>query len=220
MLTFRWMKPLIAKRQPDVVLPGEAYRLHEAGSFNLRQLVEANSSSRPVVICGGVRKEDTSLDETYELWPLGVCSEVRSRTAPADLGDWLQRSEGALPSFRTGTNPAPAEDSWEFVAWTDYWGARHGRAFWLLTKAIANGDQALLRQAATLFDGLIAANPSPPPYYFKNSGIAHARTAGSDPAAARRAIEVWTEYLRVAPSTDADLPAIRTAIAELQRGAR
>jgi hypothetical protein len=220
MLTFKWMKPLVAKQHPEIVLPGSSYRLAEPGTFNLRQLVEANITSRPVVICGGVRKEDTSLDAAFELWPLGLCSEVRRRGAAVDLADWLRRSDAALPSFRAGTNPSPPADSWEYVAWTDYWGARHSRAFWLLTKAIANGDQGSLRQAAALFDGLIAADPSPRPYYFKNSGIAHARIATGDPAEARKAIESWNAYLRVAPADDADVPAIRTAIGELQQSLR
>lgn len=219
MLTFNWMKPLVAKQHPEIVLPGPAYRFGQADGFNLRQLVEANAS-RPVVICGGVRKQDTSLDAAFELWPLGLCSEVRSRGTAADLGEWLRRSEAALPSFRAGTNPLPAVDSWEYVAWADYWSARNTRAFWVLTRGIANGDQDWLRASAALFDGLIAANPSPPPFYFKNSGIAHARLAAGNAAEARKAIEMWNTYLPVAPASDADVPAIRTAIADLQQNLR
>jgi hypothetical protein len=218
MLTFRWMKGLVARRMPDIAIPGAYYHVREPGAYNLRQLVDANITRRPVVVCGGVKEGDSSLDAAYDQWPLGLCSELRPKTAAVDMEDWLRRSEAALPIFRPGTSAEPPADSWERIAWNDFWEARHRRGFWLLTQAIAHADRGpLLAQAAAIFDDLIQRSPSPPPYYFKNSGIAYGRLAGIQAGAGRKAIDTWEKYLSVAPLDDKDLPAIRQAIVDLQR---
>jgi hypothetical protein len=216
MLTFRWMKGLVGRRMPEITIPGAYYHVRDPGTYTLRQLVDANIDRRPVVICGGVKEGDSSLDAAYDLWPLGLCSQLLPKDATADVADWLRRSEAALPTFRPGTSAETAAGSWERAAWNDYFEAQHRRGFTLLTLAIARADRGpLFAQAAAIFEDLIQRNPWPPPYYFKNAGIAYGRLAGTSPDMASKASEALRIYLKLASPGDPDIPAIGKVIAEL-----
>jgi hypothetical protein len=220
MLTFRWMKGHVLKAMPDVIIPGTHYHVREPGAYTLRQLVDANIGKRPIAVCGGVKEGDASLDAAYDQWPLGLCNQLLPKTANVDVAEWLRRSEAALPAFRPDTIVPTAADSWERVAWTDYWEARHQRGFKLLTLAIARADGGpLFGQAAAMLEELIQRNPSPPPYYFKNVGIAYSRLAAR-PDMARKAVDAWRTYLRLAPPGDPEIPAISRAIADLEAAQR
>lgn len=221
MLTYRWMKRQVAQLMPDVVLPGTHFHVSDPGAYSLRQLVDANIGAHPVFICGGVKDGETSLEGVYQLWPHGTCDRVLPTNAPVDFAEWTRTSGAGLPVFRPGSNPDPASDSWERVAWDDYWESRHRRAFTMLTQGIATpGNLALFEEAAAIIERLLADNPETPPYYYKNLGIAYSRLVEKRPDAARRGIDLWRRYLAVAPSTDAQVPAIRAGIDELERTAR
>jgi len=183
----------------------------------LRQLVDVNIGRRPVALCGGAKEGDASLDATYDQWPLGFCNQLLPKTATVDVVDWLRRSEAALPTFRAGTVAHTAADSWERVAWNDYWEARHRRGFTLLTLALPRGDGGpLFEQAAAIFEELIQHNPSPPPYYFKNAGIAFSSLASAKPEMAPKAVDAWRTYLTLIPPGDPDIPDITKTIADLE----
>ncbi len=213
MLTRRWMAPLVTRLYPDLVLPGSHYHTTDPGAFTLRQLVEANISRRPIVVCGGLKDGDGSLAGAYDLWPLGLCDEVRPVTAPFDMNAWAARSAQALPPRPDATLLALPDWSWERVVWIDLWEARHKRPYWFLVRAIAHGShEPWLAEAAAGFEALIAEHPLPPAHYYKNLGIAHQRLSATRPASRDRWVAAWREYLRRAPADDRDLPAIRAAV--------
>jgi len=221
MLTYRWMKTQVARSMPDVMLPGTHYHVSDPGAYTLRQLVDANVAGRPVFVCGGVKDGDTSLSGVYTQWPYGTCDRLLPKDTPVDLSAWRRESEAALPVFRTGADPHPAADSWERLAWDDYWESRHRRAFTMLMQGLAKPDNlALFEEAAAIIETIMAGNPVTPPYYYKNLGIAYSWLTQKRPDAARKAIDMWRKYLAVAPATDAQIPDIRKAIEELERASR
>ena len=216
MLTFRWMTPQVRRQMPDVMLPGTHYDIASPGSYSLRGLIDANIASRPVVICGGAKTGDVSLNGVYRLLPLGFCDRVMPAAEPADIQAWLASADAARPRLSNDMRSRPDAESWEHVVWTDYWETFHRVAFTCLTLAIErNDDPALLREAADRFDRLIAEHPQPPAYAYKNLGIARARLAPIDPSAGPLALAAWQTYLRIGPANDPDRSAIETAVRQL-----
>lgn len=216
MLTFTWMTPQVKRQMPDVVLPGTHYDITIPGSYSLRGLIDANIASRPVVICGGPKTGDASLNGVYRLLPLGFCDRVLPAADPIDLQAWLAAADAAMPHFNNDMRRIPGPESWERVVWTDYWEATHRVALTCLNLAIErHDDPALLRRAADGFDRLIAEDPQPPAYAYKNLGIARARLMPVDPASGAGAIAAWTTYLRVGPANDRDRAAIETALKQM-----
>jgi hypothetical protein len=198
-------------------LPGTHYHVTEAGSFTLRQLVEANIARRPVVICGGVKEGDRSLVGAYDLWPTGLCDDVRPAGSPLSMDAWAIRSAQAMPPRPSDSLLRLPDWSWERVVWADLWEARHKRPYWLLVRGIRHGNREdWLADAAAGFEALVAEHPAPPPHFFKNLGLAHQRLAATRPASRTRWVAAWQEYLRRAPADDRDLPAIRAAVTAAQ----
>ncbi len=216
MLTFRWMTSQVRRQMPEVVLPGTHYDIASPGAYSMRGLIDANIAARPIVMCGATKPGDDSLTGVYRLLPLGICNRVVPAAAPVDATAWLAAAEAARPRFDGDMRVIPDPESWEHVAWTDYWEASHRIAFTCLTFAIErHDDPALLRAAAEGFDRLIAEHPQPPAYAYKNLGIARARLAPVDPPSAARAVAAWQIYLRIGPANDADRPAIEAAVRQL-----
>lgn len=216
MLTALWMTPQVRRQMPDVVLPGTHYAMRESGAFTIRQLVEANIATRPVVLCGGLKPGDSSLDGAYRLLWDGWCDRLVPIGVPVDPTPWLTPSPLGATAFHNDMRIVPPADSWERIVWTEYWDTAHRKALALLMLGIErHNDPALLRAAADGFSRLIAEDPIPPPYAYKNLGIALGRLAPVDPTAAARAVEAWQVYLRVGPVDDADRPAIAQAMREL-----
>ena len=213
LLTFRWTSTQVQRQMPDVVLPGTHYDLTLPGSYSLRALIDANIASRPVVICGGPKTGDSSLTGVYRLMPVGLCERVSPMAEAVDVAAWLQAAESARPRFENDMRVIPPTDSWEYVAWTDYWESFHDAGFTTLTLALERrDDQTLLRSAATAFDQLIADHPTPPAYAYKNLGIALSRLAPMDASTKARAVAAWETYLRIGPPDDRDRPAIDAAV--------
>lgn len=181
--------------------------------------MDANIRNRPVLVCGSTKPGDTSLDTAYRRVPAGLCDRLLPADAVVDVAGWWAGSAAALPVFRNDMRAVPAPDSWEYVAWTDYWEARHRRALAVLTFAMErHDDPALLGDAAAAFDAVIAEHPQPPAYYYKNLGIARARLAATDRASIGPAVDAFTTYLRLAPPDAADRAAIAQVVRELSTG--
>ena len=218
MLTFRWMKPLVLRRTPDIAIPGTHYDIRDPGSYTLRELVDANIARRPVVVCGGVKDGDPSLDAAYDRWPLGLCDQVLPRSTPLNVFDWYERSKQALPTIRSGSIEQTPLDSWERLAWEEVWEARHRRELKMLTLAIARRDTELFVRAADGYDALLKSHPSPPAYYYKNAGIAFNALHTFQPGMTEKALSAWRTYLQRAAAGEPDAAEIERTIATLESG--
>ncbi len=217
MLTFRWMTAQVQRQMPDVTLPGTHYDMASPGAYSVRGLIDANIAGRPIIVCGGTKPGDMSLTGTYRLVPLGLCDRVVPAADPVDAVTWLASAEAARPRFNNDMRVIPDAESWEHVVWADYWAVSHRTALTCLMLAIErHDDPALLRAAAERFDRLIAEDPLPPAYAYKNLGIARARLAPADPSSSARALEAWQIYLRIGPADDAERPAIEDAVRKLK----
>ena len=216
MLTFRWMTTQVQQQMPDVIVPGTHYDITAPGAYSIRTLVDGNIASHPIVVCGGTKPGDVSLVGMYRLLPLGLCDQLVPATSPIDAQAWLASAEAARPRFHADMHIVPDPESWEHVAWTDYWEAFHRIGLTCLTLAIErHDDPTLLRTAANNFDRLIAQDPQPPAYAYKNLGIARARLASVDPSAAALAVSAWQTYLRIGPADDPERSAIEQAVRTL-----
>jgi hypothetical protein len=216
MLTFRWMDPQVRQQMPDITLPGTHYDLVTPGAYSLRGLIDANIGARPVVVCGGTKPGDASIAGVYRLLPIGLCDQVFPVTGAVDIPAWSRASEAARPEFHADMRLIPNPESWEHVAWADYWESLHRTALADLTLAIERDDDpVLLRSAVASFERLIAQHPQPPAYAYKNLGIARARLVPVDPSSAAAAVAAWQTYLRIGPAGDPERPAIEKAIRDL-----
>jgi len=221
MLTAVWMTPQVKRQMADITVPGTHYGIREPGAYTVRELVDANITRRPIVVCGGTKPGDPSLEGVYRLLPDGWCDRVVPIGAPTEMGQSLGPADAVPSRFRNDMRRTPPPDSWEHVAWVEYWAMSHRSALRLLTLGMEqHDDPALLRAAASGFSRLLADHPSPPPQAYKNLGIAYARLVPVDPSAAERAVQAWQAYLRVGPADDGERPAIAKAVAEMAAGKR
>ena len=215
LLTFKWMNDRLRRTTPDVALPGALYSV--VAGYDIAEVIAANSATRPIVLCGGWKPGDVSGPQAYDLRPLGVCDEVVPKGTPLDVARWISSSEKALPAFRNDMRRIPAADSWEHVAWFDYWEAQNRRAYALLLHGIAAHDDPMaLTASAAAYDTLIAAHPTPDVAYYKNLGIARARLAQRAPQNAGLALIAFRKYIADAPPADGDLPAIKQLVQQLE----
>lgn len=70
----------------------------------------------------------------------------------------------------------------------------------------------MLRVARRIVREIIALNPQPPPEYYKNLGIICYRLRSSEPDAEAEMIRAWQTYLRLGPSDDPEMPAMRRVL--------
>jgi hypothetical protein len=97
------------------------------------------------------------------------------------------------------------------------WQARHRRAWWLLTQAIARGDADLLKAARAALEAAERSHPSPPWYVYKNLGIVYDRLAAAGaPQLHGEQLRVWGRYLELAPTSDPQRAAIAAAVTRLK----
>jgi hypothetical protein len=216
MLTFRWMRPQVQRHMPEIVVPGTHYGVTGGGAYTLRHLIDANITTRPVVVCGGVKPGDSSLEGVYRLLPVGLCDRVWPQGQPVDNDAWLSWIDAARPRFRNDLRTVTPPDSWEHVALSEAWNARHRVALVLLNFGIELRDNpVLLRAAAEEFARLADDRADPPSAVYKNLGIARARLVAVDRASAPLAVAAFQTYLRTGPADDRDRPAIEQAVLDL-----
>ncbi len=70
-----------------------------------------------------------------------------------------------------------------------------------------------------VFEELAQIHPAPPPALLKNLGLTYRYLSDFEPSLTDRMVAWWRSYLQVAPASDAELPAIRQAIADAERRA-
>jgi hypothetical protein len=210
LLGYPWYPARLAALYPDVIIPG--IRLGPGG-FSVKDLFDANIRRFPIMVCGGLKAGDTSASATYDLWPLGVCERVHTRSEPFDTDNWLSESEKALPRIEL---PRQSDGSWEEIVSKDHWGARQTRAAQLINYAGALPERRpYLRLAADMLDALVRDAPAPPALAYKTLAIAIGRAGLQTSEDKQRAAAAWRAYLQVAPDDDPMLSMIRNELERL-----
>jgi hypothetical protein len=212
-----WGEDLLARHAPGVVFPGPRLTRSPAAGFQLKALFDANTAS-PIMVCGGLVPGDHTTDAAYGLWPVGFCDDVHSGTEPVSIDDWLARSDVATPhiDFTGQTHPV---GSWEDIVWSDYWESRQSRAAHIITVVGNNaGRMKYLPVAVDILQRVVDENPNVAAHVHKNLAIAIGRAGIETPEQRAQAARAWQGYLRVAPKTDPQIPAIEKELERLTRG--
>ncbi len=214
LLATSWGRGLFAVHAPGVVLPGPRLSLDPTAGFQLKQLFDANSSS-PIMVCGGLAPGDHTTDASYGLWPAGFCDDVHSGGEPVSMDDWIARSADAVPRIDFVGHAHPS-GSWEEVVWSDYWEVRQARAAHIIAVAGSNpARRKYLAVAVDILQSIVDENPDVPAHIWKNLAVAIGRAGITTPTQKAKAARAWEGYLRLAPASDPQLPAIRTELDRL-----
>jgi hypothetical protein len=170
------------------------------------------------MVCGGLVPGDHTADAAYGLWPVGFCDDVHSGTEPVSIDDWLVRSDAATPHIDF-TGQAHPVGSWEDIVWSDYWESRQSRAAHIITVVGNNpGRMKYLPVAVDILQRVVDENPNVAAHVHKNLAIAIGRAGIETPEQRAQAARAWQGYLRVAPKTDPQIPAIEKELERLTRG--
>lgn len=211
-LSRAWGVAVHQRALPAVVFPAPRFHPREANAFSLLQLVMANLPQRPVVMCGGWKPGDDSV-EVLSSWPRGLCTQVfRPGTQPS-LAAWLQESATWVPQDDRVMDGRWEEGSWDAVVQHDLLDVNPRRALHVMVSPDADGDtQARFSVAADLLQEHVKRHPNSPPHVFKNVGLACSRV-GRTPCM----VDAWRRYLRDGDPTDADRPALEEALRQAER---
>ena len=95
---------------------------------------------------------------------------------------------------------------------------RQARGAHLITVVGSNpGRRKYLPVAVDILQHVVDENPDVAPHVHKNLAIVIGRVGIETPAQKAQAIRAWEGYLRVAPASDPQLPAIRAELERLKR---
>jgi hypothetical protein len=216
LLGMAWMGPEVTRRYPGVVLPGPRYAPGAPDGFTMKELLDDNAGTGPILVCGGIKAGDRSADAAYGQWPFGFCDLMHSGTEPANLDAWVEDSEAALPRIDFTGQPHPL-GSWEDIVWGDYWEVRNSRAAHLI--AVAGRDETrrkYIALAADILQGVVTENPSVPVHVYKNLAVALGRSGLDTPDRRARAADAWQHYLDGSPKDDPQRAAIEQEVRRLR----
>ncbi len=208
-MSYPWYAANLAKRQPDLALPGPRYQKEGGPGYTLGELVAANPSLGPWFVAGDLTPGERATLSGWTLWPHGMGWRLVPPGNPVDLENWLRESERALPDFTPPDASVMKNDPWTAVVAADWWEARHRRAVRVLEEAIARKDPALFKRAIDSLTDQLAKRPEPPALMYKNLGLAwhHFNPAAPEGRAA------FTRYVSLAAPAEPDAAVIRKWLA-------
>jgi hypothetical protein len=217
LLGFDWHCERLRTLHPELSIPTGRYLPGAPDSFSIASLIDDNFDRSPIWVCGGHRPGDQTWETRYVERPMSLCAALCRANDSAEADRWVPESEVALPRIeRPDRRRQPG--SWEAVAVHDHWAARTARANALME--FAGRDSArrwLLSLASRTLEEIAAHDPDPEPESYKLRAQALGRLGLDTPEQEAEAREAWRAYLRVAPSSDPLLPAIREEILRLER---
>jgi hypothetical protein len=221
LLTKPWYVARAAREFPGLRFPGVVYDPARPDGFSMRAFLDANGGSRAVAVYPEWKAGDPSVDGVYELSPAGLALDVdRVGLAFEARHAHAQTALRVLDEYgwqRIGLSPP---GTWERVAREDVWQARARFGWWLLTHALARedarNDARLFNAARVQLERAERGHPDPPPYLFRNLGIAYERLALREPKLRERQLVAWRRHLATAPPDDDGRAAIAATVARLE----
>jgi len=216
-LSLPWGPPRYARLLPNVRFPAAVYDPRRSDAFSIKQFIDANIDTFPIVVCGGFKEGDESVTPAdYRMVPMGVCAHVERASTPFAVEDWLARSRPLLPAVAALANDRPRQGSFEELVLADDWNAWHARAHFVMKCedcGLAEDDRLL--RFATMAEEMMRLGPPPPVPVYKNLAYALVKVYPTHPEVRDRLVTALQEYLKVAPPDDRDLPAVRDNLAKL-----
>ncbi|CAG5866391.1 unnamed protein product [Menidia menidia] len=223
MMTYSWYVAKLESHLPGVHFPGgrwDPVHSEEKDAFSLEQFLSHNTQ-RDVITCIGLSDGDSTWQQSFSRWPLGVCDylvPVRRQFHPEQ---WAQQTRNIYNWSEPNNSFHPA--SWERVANEEMWQARMKTAFFLFDLAErieGEGKARLFELSFTLYKELVEAHSDYPPNWDKNLALACERLLrsghrGYSPDSLLTCcVQHFSLYLEKDP-TDPQAPAIRSAVTHL-----
>jgi len=210
----------------NVTFPGESYGT-SAGAFLMHSFLDANYGRWSIFVCGGMHKADGTWEAAYQLWPLGMSSQVLRRGAHVNTHKWAARSLRLLPRLAF---PRVVDGSWEqVIARNHYLAAYANRPYQVLQSAYgrpgAQDERDMFLLAARMYEETrdVALNGSValPDHYFRNLGVAYSQLIRLEPSeegqagAKQQVLRAFIRYLRFDSISADDRTAIENAVLSL-----
>jgi hypothetical protein len=202
-LQMRWIRRLMARQMPEIVLPPEP-------SFSFRRFVDLNLPRTRVFLANRVPWEQT-LEEAYSAWGSGLADEVLKKGETPPLTPWIDAS---LRSFAHFPRPQPGRDgAWEHTVQQGGLKQVERFATHLPTAVASRGaDPDVAREVVRALEPL-ARWPSAPPVVWRNLGVAYQFLSAAEPGARTPMVAAFRRYLELAPPQAPDRELIARAIA-------
>jgi len=217
-----WMKPLVQKRFPDVVVPGEVYRyvISQPNQFNLKDFFDANYGRQPIFIGKLVLAEEEVIKDHYRLWNIGFLNKVSLEKEELQVAEY-ERDARAFFEMAPPKIGEFRDKSWEAFVYYNYWDRQLKRAEQLLFYgAEKNNPPEIVLAGTAILEKIIAEQATPPSIAYKNLGVAYQFLSRSRPMYKERMIRAWKKYLTLAPQSDPELPAIKKKVYRGEQQAR
>lgn len=215
MLTRTWYKRIAEVYFPQVTLPGPQFSPSgRPGTYQLKDFFNANFEKFPLYIMNGLNYNDTSYQDQYTFWPIGLLDWVLPNTQELQLESWIAENN----KFTQLLDPASLEKyqpaTWEHEILRQYWHRRHMFAVSLMLYARKHTDRLRPTQlAVSILQEILPMPEYTNPMILKNLGSAYEILSQSGDSSARdKMIQTWKQYLEVASPTDQDIPNILKAI--------
>lgn len=215
MLTRTWYKRIAEVYFPQVTFPGLQFSLSgRPGTYQLKEFFDANRGKFPIYIMNGLNYNDTSYQDQYTFWPIGLLDWVLPNTQEPQLEGWIAENN----KFTQLLDPPSLEKyppaTWEHEILRQYWHRRHMFAVSLIIYARKHSDRIRPTQlAVSIIQGILQMPEYTNPMMLKNLGSAFEILSQSGDSSARaKMIQTWKQYLEIAPPTDQDIPNILKAI--------
>jgi hypothetical protein len=203
-----WFGTVAARTMPDLTVP--------AAPFTFRRFLDLNIARGPIVVCNRTPWLRT-LEEAYALWPLGLVEQVLPRGQHPEVGPWLRDNETSFASFDPARTASFPPSSWEQALATAYW-TQYERYGLALVRLIAGRrDDPVLQDTTLRVLETLAARPAVPPTVLRNLGVAYQFRSRTHPGALEAMVRHWRRYIALDPTTDPDLPSIKTLVEEAER---
>ena len=219
LLKAKWIRRVVAKHYPHVVLPPGRFERHRSkgrskNTYGLEDLVDANLGTRTVFSTRMQDHSPTVWGPKYQGTPFGMLFSIEPKGTTHDPGYYFEESGEAFGGMSEASFPHEVRPgTWEGVVRTRYLNSTWERAKRLIeygqTKAC--GGRAL-PEAKRLIEETIRVSPDPPSEWFKNLGIVCHRLLGEVPSAEDEMVDAFREYVRRSDGTDPQLATIKKMI--------
>ena len=143
-LTYQWSLPMTRQFYPNLTFPGDIWQPFSGKTkdgvvaFTFKDLIDANYKKHSIFACIGVQEHEPSWQQTYTLWPWGVCWRIVRKSEVLNVESWYSLTKDLGSDWTHGGGiDKLAEGTWEQVADAEMWRARVATAYFYLDLALS-----------------------------------------------------------------------------------